>query len=110
MDIDRHALGNHISQRFNAELKDLRNRVLTMGGLVEQQVADAVTAFADSELELAEQVISNDMRINGMEVSIDEECTQVIARRQPTASDLRLIIAVIKTIPTSSGWATWPSG
>lgn len=98
MDTDRHALGKHISQRFNAELKDLRNRVLEMGGMVEQQVADAVSAFANADLELAEHVIANDIRINGMEVAIDEECTQVIARRQPAASDLRLIVAVIKTI------------
>jgi phosphate transport system protein len=98
MDTEYRALGKHISQRFNAELEALRNRVLSMGGLVEQQIADAVTAFVNGDLGLAEQVVANDMRINGMEVAIDEECTQVIARRQPTASDLRLIVAVIKTI------------
>jgi phosphate transport system protein len=98
MDIDNQRLGRHISQRFNNELEDLRNRVLAMGGLVEQQVADAVVAFASADAALAEQVIVKDMKVNSMEVAIDEECTQVIARRQPTASDLRLIVAVIKTI------------
>jgi phosphate transport system protein len=98
MDTDYKTLGKHISQRFNSELESLRNRVLTMGGLVEQQVSSAVTAFVNGDLGLAEQVIANDMRVNSMEVGVDEECTQIIARRQPTASDLRLIIAVIKTI------------
>lgn len=98
MDTSNKALGQHISQRFNTELEDLRNRVLAMGGLVEQQVASAVTAFVTGDVELAEEVIATDMRVNRMEVDIDEECTQIIARRQPTASDLRLIIAVIKTI------------
>ncbi|MDX9741051.1 MAG: PhoU domain-containing protein, partial [Gammaproteobacteria bacterium] len=98
MDTDYKTLGKHISQRFNTELEGLRNRVLTMGGLVEQQVANAVTAFVNGNITLAEEVIANDMRVNSMEVGVDEECTQIIARRQPTASDLRLIIAVIKTI------------
>ncbi len=98
MDIDNQRLGKHISQRFNTEIEDLRNRVLAMGGMVEQQVADAVTAFINGDVTLAEQIITNDMKVNSMEVAIDEECTQIIARRQPTAGDLRLIIAVIKTI------------
>ncbi len=98
MDIDKERLGKHISQQFNAELEDLRNRVLAMGGLVEQQLTDAVTAMVKGDIVLAERVIASDARVNAMEVSIDEECAQVIARRQPTASDLRLIVAVIKTI------------
>jgi phosphate transport system protein len=98
MDMDTQRLARHISQRFNAELEDIRNRVLAMGGLVEQQIADAVTALVKGDLMLAEKVITNDMKVNSMEVAIDEECVQIIARRQPTASDLRLIIAVIKTI------------
>jgi len=98
MDTDYQRLGTHISQRFNTELEDLRNRVLAMGGLVEQQITDAVNAFVAGDVGQAEQVIANDMKVNSMEVAIDEECTQIIARRQPTASDLRLIVAVIKTI------------
>lgn len=88
----------HISHQFDAELESLRNRVFAMGGMVEQQVRDAVTALTEGDTTLAEQVISNDHKVNGMEVQIDEECTHIIARRQPAASDLRLVIAVIKTI------------
>jgi len=91
-------ISHHISRQFNEELEDIRNQVLTMGGLVEQQIADAITALVDGNIQLAETVIHNDYKINAFEVSIDEECTQILARRQPTASDLRLIIAVIKTI------------
>lgn len=98
MDIDNQRLGRHISQQFNDELEDIRNRVLAMGGLVEQQVNDAVKALVKEDTELAESVIANDMKVNSLEVAIDEECNQVIAIRQPTAGDLRLIIAVIKTI------------
>ncbi len=88
----------HISERFNAELEDMRQRVLAMGGLVEQQVADAVTALLTLDGDLAREVIDRDHRVNGMEVHIDEECSRILARRQPAASDLRLIMACIKTI------------
>ncbi len=91
-------LGQHISQQFDEELEDIRNRVMAMGGLVEQQLADAVKALGNIDAELAEVVITNDYKINAMEVAIDEECVQILARRQPAAGDLRLVIAVIKTI------------
>jgi len=91
-------IDHHISRQFNEELEDVRNRVLTMGGLVEQQIAGAVSALIEGNSALAEEVIASDYKINSLEVSIDEECTQILARRQPTASDLRLIVAVIKTI------------
>ena len=89
---------SHISQRYNEELEDVRNSVLAMGGLVEQQLVDALTALINGDGELGEQVITNDFKVNALEVAIDEECTQVLARRQPAASDLRLLIAAIKTI------------
>jgi len=96
--MDKISIGQHISQQFNAELEDIRNRVMAMGGLVEQQLIDAVSAMVEGDSELGEKIISGDYRVNAMEVAIDEECSRVLARRQPTASDLRLIVAVIKTI------------
>ena len=96
--MDKINLGHHISQQFNAELEAIRTRVLSMGGLVEQQLADALTAVMNEDNELAEEVITGDIKVNALEVAIDEECSRVVARRQPAASDLRLIVAVIKTI------------
>ncbi len=91
-------LGQHISQRYNQNLEDIRNKVLKMGGLVETQAENAVKAMLEGNAELAEQVAASDYKVNKMEVSIDEDCVQVIARRQPAASDLRLVIAVVKVI------------
>jgi phosphate transport system protein len=88
----------HIFRRFDTELEDIHRRVLTMGGLVEQQLADAITALVDSNIEKGRLVGTRDFEVNRMEVAIDEECTNIIALRQPAAGDLRLIIAVIKTI------------
>ena len=96
--MDKADIGHHISQQFNQELEDVRNLVLRMGGLVEQQLADAVLSLTTMDTALAEVVITNDYKINRLEVEIDEECTHILARRQPAASDLRLIMAIIKTI------------
>lgn len=98
MTTDNMALGSHISRQFNAELEDIRQRVLTMGGLVEKQIVDAVAALVEGDGALGEEVIARDFEVNRMEVAIDGECNYILARRQPTASDLRLIVAVIKTI------------
>jgi phosphate transport system protein len=89
---------SHISSQFNAELEDVRQRVLAMGGLVEQQIVEATRALIDGDAPLGEQVIRNDYQVNRLEVMIDEECSHILARRQPTASDLRLVYAVVKTI------------
>ncbi|MFO6424262.1 phosphate signaling complex protein PhoU [Motilimonas sp. KMU-193] len=91
-------LNKHISGQFNAELENVRNQVLVMGGLVEQQMNDAIDAVHDQDNEVAKRVVERDRKVNSLEVSIDEECTRIIAKRQPAASDLRLVIAIIKTI------------
>ncbi len=96
--MEKKNIGQHISQQYNTELEDLRNRVLAMGGLVEQQLENALAALEKSDISLAEQVVYNDVNVNAFEVSIDEECGVILARRQPAASDLRLIVTVIKTI------------
>jgi len=97
-DIEQSFFKQHISQRFNTELEEIHSRVLSMGGLVEQQLADAVTAMVETRSELAEKVVTSDYKVNAQEVELDEECTEILVRRQPTASDLRLVLAVIKTI------------
>ncbi len=91
-------LHTHISQQYNAELDDIRSKVLQMGGLVEQQIEQALQALTKADTRLAEAVIINDTKVNQFDVAIDEECQHIIARRQPAASDLRLVMAVIKTI------------
>ncbi|AQQ00130.1 MULTISPECIES: phosphate signaling complex protein PhoU [Pseudoalteromonas] len=93
-----HNINKHISGRFNQELENVRNHVLSMGGLVEQQLSSALDAVSRNDAELAQKVRENDYKVNAMEVNIDEECTRIIARRQPAASDLRLVIAIAKTI------------
>ena len=96
--MDKLHLDQHISHQFNKELEDIRNKVLKMGGLVEQQVNDGLTALLEADNDLANEVAQKDFEINKLEVEIDEECTQVLARRQPAASDLRLMVTVIKVI------------
>ncbi len=91
-------LGQHISHQYDDDLESLRSRVLNMGGLVEKQVEDALIALTKSDSSLADEVATSDYKINSMEVAIDVECTQLIALRQPAASDLRLVMAIIKTI------------
>jgi phosphate transport system protein len=88
----------HTYKQFDTELEDIRNRVLQMGGLVEHQIVKAMEGFVDGDLLLIDQVINNDARVNAAEVSLDEACSHIIARRQPAAVDLRMIMTVIKTI------------
>jgi len=88
----------HISKRFDAELEGVRSRVLQMGGLVEQQISRAMESLANGDMVLADQVIADDHRVNALEVGIDDDCVHIIAKRQPTAGDLRMVMAVIKTI------------
>ncbi|WP_075187134.1 phosphate signaling complex protein PhoU [Teredinibacter haidensis] len=91
-------LDQHISQQFNADLEQLRSSLLEMGGLVEDQLRDSVQALQDADADLAEKVMQSENEVNSREVSIDAECTEILARRQPAASDLRLVLSVTKAI------------
>ncbi|WOB06343.1 phosphate signaling complex protein PhoU [Piscinibacter gummiphilus] len=88
----------HLSTQFDSELSGISTRVLEMGGLVESQVAQAVYALTNFSGEVATDVLRNEERVNTMEVEIDRDLSTIIARRQPTARDLRLLIAISKTI------------
>jgi len=88
----------HTSKQFDAELETVRTRVLAMGGLVEEQIARAMESLTTGNMDLMDRVMEQDKRVNAMEVELDEACSHIIARRQPAASDLRLLIAVVKTI------------
>jgi phosphate transport system protein len=90
-------INHHYSQQFNNELEDIRSRVLAMGGLVEKQLAEAIAALSQGRSDIAEEVVSGDYKVNAFDVEIDERCTKILALRKPSASDLRLVLAVIKT-------------
>lgn len=96
MDITSHT--HHISQQYNIELDTIRTHLSEMGGMAQRQVNDAIQALIDADIEKAEQVVRGDKNVNSMEMAIDEECVRILARRQPAASDLRLVIAVTKAI------------
>jgi len=91
-------LGHHISQRYNEEIENIRSKVLQMGGIVEHQTENAINSLLKHDKELAKEVVLADENVNKLEMEIDEDCIKVIARRQPTARDLRLVIAVSKVI------------
>lgn len=94
--MDKLHLDQHISQQFNADLEDLKTQLLEMGGLVEQQTINAVKAITTADGDLAEKVIITEEEVDLREVRLDENCTMVLARRQPAASDLRMVLAVAK--------------
>lgn len=96
--MDKVGIEKHTSKQFDVELEDVREQVLTMGGLVEQRIAEAVRALVDGDSGLGEEVSRSDYKVNRLEVEIDEHCTRILARRQPQAGDLRLILAIVKTI------------
>jgi phosphate transport system protein len=88
----------HISRQFNQELDMLRQDVMAMGGVAEEMVRDAIAALVEGDTAKAQLVIDLDDQVNEMEKEIDAQATMILARRQPTASDLRLVIAIIKTV------------
>lgn len=87
----------HISSQFDAELNNINSRVMELGGLVESQIRQAIYALSQFNVEVANQVTESEIRVNAMEIEIDRELSSIIARRQPTAGDLRLLIAISKT-------------
>lgn len=95
MEEDLH-LDHHISHKYNEELEHLRGRVLEMGGMVESHCRDALTALITGDMSLAEVIASSDYKVNELEVAINAECTEILARRQPAASDLRMLVAIIR--------------
>lgn len=88
----------HIVKRFDMELENVRSQVLQMGGLVEVHLGKALNALDECSPSLAQEVINQDYKINDMEIAIDEECTRILALRQPTAGDLRLVLLTTKII------------
>jgi phosphate transport system protein len=94
--VDYSDITQHTMHSFDVELDEIRSKLLAMGGLVEEQLANAMKALVNGETSLAEAVVANDYRVNRLDVEIDETCTAILARRQPTAIDLRLVLTVIK--------------
>lgn len=88
----------HTSKQYDVELESVRAKVLEMGGLVEQQIVNALEALTNADLKLAKDVMERDSRVNLLEVQVDEDCSHIIARRQPAARDLRMIMVMVKTI------------
>jgi len=96
--VDNLHLDQHISRHFNEELELIKTQLLIMGGKVEEQVGNAVAALLEANSELAQAVIVGEAEIDDLELEIDEACTMLIARRQPAASDLRMVMSVVKMI------------
>src|SRR5260370_10202746 len=88
----------HLSKQYDTDLETLRSGVLQLGGLVVSQIRGAIDALAHGNQDLIDQVIANEVRVNECEVRIDDDCSHIIVKRQPAASDLRLIMAISKTV------------
>jgi phosphate transport system protein len=88
----------HLSKQYDTDLETLRSGVLQMGGLVEAQIRSAIDAFSTGNVDLVDQVVATEVRVNECEVSIDNDCSHIIVKRQPAAGDLRLIMAISKTV------------
>jgi phosphate transport system protein len=91
-------MSDHTSKQFDSELESVRSSVLQMGGLVEEQINRAIEALGSGDMALIDTITATDKQVNRMEVDLDEQCSHIIARRQPTAGDLRLIMTVVKMI------------
>jgi phosphate transport system protein len=91
-------ISEHASKQYDLDLDSIRSRVLQMGGLVESQIRRAIEALGSGDRTLIDEIIANDHKVNAMEVALDGDCSQVIVRRQPAANDLRMILAITKTV------------
>lgn len=91
-------LTHHISHQFDKELEDIRSKVLAMGGLVEEHIHKVLECFAKGDFDEAEYVAASDFKVNALEIEIDDDCTEILLRRQPAATDLRLVLSVSRTI------------
>ena len=96
--MDKLHLDQHISHKFNEELEEARKHLMQMGGIVEQQVSNSITAIIEADSTLAQSIRERDESVNDMEVDIDEECARILALRHPAASDLRFVLAVTKAV------------
>jgi phosphate transport system protein len=96
--MEKSDFGHHILSRYNEDLEKLRSDVLRMGGLAEAQLQRSLAALSSSDEQLAREVLRDEVRLNQMEVEVDEECMRILATRSPAASDLRLVVAIVKTI------------
>jgi phosphate transport system protein len=96
--MDKLQLDQHISKQFDTDLEELKARMLSMGGLVENQVADALKSVEQADSDLACRVLEREDHVDSLEMTIDEEATLLIARRQPAASDLRMVMAVLRCV------------
>ena len=88
----------HLSSQFDDELGQLRSHVLQMGGLVETQISAAIDAYSKGEVSSVKHIVETDRKVNDLEIAIDDDCAHVIAKRQPAASDLRLVFGITKIV------------
>jgi phosphate transport system protein len=90
-------LDQHISNQFNEDLEAIKSQTMAMGGLVELQVEESLAALIDADSDMAELVLSREEQVNNMELAVDEECARILVKRQPAASDLRMVLVITKT-------------
>ena len=96
--MDKPQLEQHISHKFDADLEAIKSHVLGMGGLVERQIEDALIAIIDADSSKAEEILLREKQVNQMEVSVDDEATRILVKRQPAASHLRMVLVITKTV------------
>ena len=96
--MDKPQLEQHISHKFDADLEAIKSHVLGMGGLVERQIEDALIAIIDADSSKAEEILLREKQVNQMEVSVDDEAPRILVKRQPAASDLRMVLVITKTV------------